>query len=53
MERIDEVKFGMDYADSQGVTYDRAFPPAAGATYQVNPEEAPEEEPDPEDPPSS
>jgi hypothetical protein len=54
MERIDEVKFGMEYAETQGVPYDRAFPPAAGATYQVNPEEeAPEEEPEPEDPPSS
>jgi hypothetical protein len=45
MERIDEVKFGMEYAESQGVPYDRAFPPAAGATYQTDPDEE-----DPENP---
>jgi capsid protein len=46
MERIDEVKFGMEYAESQGVPYDRAFPAPAGST-QAPPEEAPEEEPTP------
>jgi hypothetical protein len=44
MERIDEVKFGMEYAESQGVPYERAFPPAAGSTYQMNPEASPAEE---------
>lgn len=46
MERVDEVKFAMEYAETQKVPYDRVFPPRAGSTYTgEEPEkEAPEEE---------
>ena len=49
MERVDEVKFAMEYAETQGVPYDRVFPPRAGSTYTGEEPETPEKE-EPEDP---
>lgn len=42
MERVDEVKFAMEYAEKQGVPYDRVFPPRAGSTHATAEEELPE-----------